>query len=64
MPIKKTNYPVLWFQQALHFQYVVHKNKIIHSSQKNIELVSMVPLPNNKLVFSHIVSGKASELLY
>ena len=56
--------PSSGFIQALHFQYAVHKNKIIQSSQKNIEFVSMVLLPNKKLVFSHIVNGKATELLY
>lgn len=61
---KKLNILSCGFIQALHFQYAVHKNKIIQSSQKNTEFVSMVLLPNNKLVFSHIVNGKATELLY
>ena len=52
------------FIQALHFQYVVHKNKSVKPKLKNTEFVSMVPLTNNKLVFSHIVSGKATEFLY
>ena len=32
----------------------------MQSSQKNIEFVSMVLLPNNQLVFSYIVNGKAA----